>query len=76
MGANHQVSQTSEKLAPGSKLVTSIGTAIGTLELRRTAGTFELCIASAFVARSRYRSARSRRAPCINYVTAKFIKEG
>ena len=42
-----KVSQTSEKLARGSRLVTRIGTAIGTLELRRNVGTFELCIASA-----------------------------
>jgi hypothetical protein len=41
------VSQTSENWAPGSKLVTSIGSAIGTLELRRNVGTFVLCIASA-----------------------------
>jgi len=39
------VSQTSEKWASGSELVTSIGTVIGTLELRRAvSGIFALCI--------------------------------
>ncbi len=43
------VSQTSENWAPGSKLVTSIGTVIGTLELRRNVGRFVFCIASALL---------------------------
>jgi len=41
------VSQTSENLAPGSRLVTSIGTVTGTRELRRNVGEFVLCIAAA-----------------------------
>src|SRR5467141_2290289 len=40
------VSQTSENLAPGSRLVTSIGTVTGTRELRRNVGEFILCISS------------------------------
>ena len=42
-----KVSQTSENWAPGSRLVTSIGSVTGTRELRRNVGTFVLCIASA-----------------------------
>src|ERR1700674_880236 len=42
-----KVSQTSENWAPGSRLVTSIGTVTGTRELRRNVGTCVLCIASA-----------------------------
>jgi hypothetical protein len=39
------VSQTSEKWESGSELVTSIGTVIGTLELRRDmSGVFGRCI--------------------------------
>jgi hypothetical protein len=39
------VSQTSEKGAPGSRLVTAMGSVTGTLELRRTVSvTFALCM--------------------------------
>jgi hypothetical protein len=40
-----RVSQTSEKGAPGSRLVTAIGSVTGTLELRRTvSGTLGMVI--------------------------------
>src|ERR1700752_3689428 len=46
------VSQTSEKRVPGSRLVTRIGTLIGTLELRRSpAEEFTFCIVTGLRAR-------------------------
>src|ERR1700739_1009292 len=47
------VSQTSEKRVPGSRLVTRIGTLIGTLELRRSAvGEFTFCIVTGLSAKN------------------------
>jgi hypothetical protein len=48
---------------------------IGTLELRRDVGTFELCIAFASLRGVSTARPVNRRAPCMNYVTAKFIKD-
>src|ERR1700724_2590205 len=59
------VSQVSEKGDPGSKLVTTIGRLIGTLELRRTVSVaFALCIGVPLLT-------RARRAASLNLCTNK-----
>ncbi len=72
-----RVWQTSENWAPGSRLVTSIDTLAGTLELRRAVWTFVvLCIALTFSTRNKNRPAVNRPSAVYNYVNAKLVREG